>query len=854
MDTARSFIASPNNMPLNKQTLDIVDPFRVARLVEPIGSPSARIGIIGEAPGRQEEMAGVPFIGPSGILLTNALAKAGISKDECYISNVIKHRPEDINSLLVGSRRGVVTTPEYDAYENSLREELEATDCEVFVAAGNIALYALTRKWNIEDQRGSLLPCTLIPGRRVLPIIHPAATMHGIYVHRHLIEYDIRKLPLILSNPELWDDTTQYILSPSMQDVLDYLTRCKAAKLVAFDIEVSYGEVSCISFSCDTESAISIPFVESGTAEYFTPPQEATIWQQVAGILENPAIQKVAHNAVFDATFLHDRYGIATRNIHDTMIACGILYPDFKKGLGFVTSIATRFAYYKDEGKEQIMKGGGSGKTFWLYNAKDSIVLMHALPNLLRDLERAGNLGVYEAQRLLIEPLVFMARKGIRIDLAGQKKASTEAKIRLLELEEEAIRLAGRPINLSSPKQLIGYFYEGMNADGFKAKAYTKMGKDTTDEKAITRLISHAKPSISRMATIISEHRKLKKADGTYYEMQFDSDGRLRCSPNPVGTRFGRISTSQTIFGTGGNMQNLPKKFRRFCLPDPGYIFINVDLAQAENRITAYVAQEESMIAAFESGADLHRVTAAGIFGISPEEVTDEGEPTPELYIPAPLAGGKHSQRYYGKRANHALNYGMREGRAALEWEIPLEDARFIVERYHSTYPAIRRWHRRIEAEMGKNRTLTNLYGRRYRFMDAWDNSLLLEANSFIPQSTNADHLNRNGLVPLYYSSEFREAEVLMQVHDSLLFQVPPEIGWRRIAEMVINLKLSLETPLVAHEGTPDERSFVIPADFTIMRNTWEKGVEFKASKWRPEFYDDGELAAHLGAAFIECP
>src|SRR5690606_8827381 len=146
------------------------------------------------------------------------------------------------------------------------------------------------------------------------------------------------------------------------------------------DIEVMNEEISCISFSISPTEGISIPFVLSGT-DYFTPDQELEIWKEIASILEDPNIKKIGHNYIFDMSFIYRKYGIITRNFDCSMIAQGIAYPDFPKGLDFVTSMNTREPYYKDDGKKWL-KTGGSYRDFWVYNAKDSLVCQESFPKI----------------------------------------------------------------------------------------------------------------------------------------------------------------------------------------------------------------------------------------------------------------------------------------------------------------------------------------------------------------------------------------------------------------------------------------------------------------------------------------
>ncbi len=351
--------------------------------------------------------------------------------------------------------------------------------------------------------------------------------------------------------------------------------------MVAFDIEVSNDEVSCISFSTQADEAISIPFTK-GYAEYFRLDQEASLWKQIADILEDENVLKLGQNVIFDSTFLHRKFGIRTRPCADTMIASAILFPEFPKGLDFITSIYTRHPYYKDEGKHRIKYGGGSDRDFWIYNAKDSVTLMEAFPKIYKDLERQGNAETYTRQAALIEVLMYCSEHGIRMDNKGLREESDRVGNEIKQLTDELTVLCGFPINPNSPKQLKDYFYI---TKGMKPYKDRKTKRISVNEETLKRISRKG----HKEAKILLKLRGLTKLKGTYLDVKLDIDGRMRCSYNPVGTKSGRLSSGKTIFGTGTNLQNQPPIMKRFMLADEGYVLYNIDLSQAENRVVAYL-------------------------------------------------------------------------------------------------------------------------------------------------------------------------------------------------------------------------------------------------------------------------
>lgn len=171
-----------------------------------------------------------------------------------------------------------------------------------------------------------------------------------------------------------------------------------------------------------------------------------------------------------------------------------------------------------------------------------------------------------------------------------------------------------------------------------------------------------------------------------------------------------------------------------------------------------------------------------------------------------------YTHRAWGKRLNHALNYGMGADKFSLMTELPLSEARTLVERYHEVYPGIRRnFHEGIQRQLLRDRTLVNCFGRRRTFLDRKSSSLLKEAYSFIPQSNTADIINRWGVLPFYYEERFADVWILRQVHDSVDFQIPLRLGSHRIAEIIADMNTSLTQTL-----TWKHREFVIPAEFKV--------------------------------------
>lgn len=800
------------------------------RLVWGSGPSDAQTCMIGTAPGTHEYRVGRPFYerAHAGGKLQEVMHLVGMSRQCVYLTNIIKELVTDDSRLTpfidINKRTGKVTTsPLFVEYLDALRRELlqKRGTVNVFVPLGNVALWTLTGKVGITKWRGSILEGNFWPGMKVIPSIHPSAiagegSHRGEYMYLHYLRMDLKKVIRESRFPEITLPQRVLHTEPDFITAMTFLERCRVADEIGVDIEVLHEEVGCISFSLSPLEAMSIDFVRDGR-DVFTPDQETEIWQVIALILNNKRIIKGGQNITFDAAFLFRKYGIVIADPHDTMVAMGIVFPDLPKSLPFQTAMYTDEPYYKDEGKKWLRSGIGTEHNFHIYNAKDSAVYHEIKPKVLKDISRQNNEKTYERQRALIPILVFMQERGTKVDSVGLAKASKEAGTRIKSLTEKFKSVVGYDINPNSNQQVMDYFY---NKKGFDP--YLKGGKPSIDYHALVRL---ARKGVSE-AAVLRDIRKVSKLKSTYFDVVLSPDSRLKSSKNPVGTVTGRLSSSESIFGEGTNDQNLPDTMRKFLTPDIGYVGYSVDISQGENRIVAYCGPELLMIQAFESGKDLHKQTAGLILRIPYEEVSDEPGS-------CPLGNGEQSQRFWGKKSNHGLDYDMSYVRAALEWEIPESESKWIVERFHTVYPGIRqKYHPWIRADLGRNRIIENPYGRKRLFLDRWGDQLFKDAYAHFPQSTIADKIDEDGLIPMYYDAIFNKVEILNQVHDEILFQIKIEEGWDYHARVLIAIKKSLEKPL-SWRGT----TFVLPTDVSI-------GVNFAKSDMRKVGIDGEESEA----------
>lgn len=795
--------------------------FNARTFIPPEGiAASAKCIIVGDFPTYHEVRAGTNFGGSTGQVLQSCLASANLIRGECYVTNVIKDLDRSV------SNRYNFKTGTFDSdgqqYIQLLKEELQLCSSQFVIAVGELALIALTSRHGIYKWRGSVLESTLVPGKLVIPIIHPNTVPPPkcMYLNRYLISFDLQRAAKWIERGEYVKPKAHIHINPSYLEILNYLEKLGTeCKMVAFDIEVFNEEVSCISFSHNDSYAMSIPFTNS-SGDMWTADQELAIWLRIARILADKKIQKLGQNLSFDAHFLLRKLGLVVRPIHDTMVAQQIISPDFNKGLDFIASIHTDHPYHKDEGKKWF-KVGGSWEQLWNYNGLDSLICSCAFSNQLTELHNQDNIATYNRQRNIVEPLVFIQEHGIKADMVGIKTAYDNMSDEANKLKKKLNELAGQELNANSPKQLKDYFYKKL-----RYTPYKKKGKTTTDDLAMKRLIRRG----CEEAKVVLAIRRLRKLSSTYLDTsKFDSDGRIRCSYNPVGTRYSRISSSANIFGTGMNMQNWPHSLLQYLLTDDDYVGYALDLSQAENRIVAQVGNIMSMLRAFENGLDVHSMTAGLIFNESPEQIKDEDNRKIKC---SALGDGSYTKRFWGKKANHGLNYDLGFKNFALRYEIPEKDAKFIIDKYHNAYPGVRKnFHKEVRRQLQKSRTVTNLMNRKTLFLGPMDQQTYKEAYSCIPQGTVGDVINERGMSYIYNNQDlFGPIRLLGQVHDEIIFQIPTPThstnpcSWEQHAQMLKLIKTSMETPLSVHG-----RTFVIPVDTTIFKR-FKRGIDISSN------------------------
>jgi DNA polymerase-1 len=751
-------------------------------LVQGEGSRDAKIWLIGEAPGETEEKSGRPFTGGAGRVLEGTMQEVGLKRSEVYIDNVMQIRPpkNDFSVFYQDKSRKIPSQKLLEGH-NRLQGLVATHRPNVVVALGNEALFALTGKHQITHWRGSILGCH---GVKVVPTIHPAMVMRQ-YEFRPMVVLDLNRAKRESLTPDFptpYKD--KFILNPTFEQVISTLQFLETQEYVAFDIETGNEQIICIGFGWSKEESICVPIFYSNSS-WWTSEEEVAIIKQIRQLFRSKVVKFIAQNAQFDMIYLGDKWGVEVENLWmDTMVAFHCVYPELKKGLGFLCSIYTNRPYYKD------MPGqvGTTPDVLWKYNCLDTVVTYECAMEIRKEAEEFGTLSFYqENSHKIIKPLITMQRRGVLIDIKKRKAIDDTLTRDEAEMCQRLHNAVGHDLNPSSPKQMKEFLYDEMK---LPPQVDEKSGNLTADEEALEVLFKKFDNPIFKL---IQDIRKVRKLLSTYLRAELDPDGRMRCSYVITGTETGRLSSRESVYGRGTNLQNIPRGdiVRSIFIPDEGRLFVNADLSQAEARAVAYLAREERLQNLFEDAkTDIHKRNASMVFSKRVEEVTQD-------------------ERQLAKTLVHAANYGIGPRKFAKFVGVNEARARDLLNQYYSLYPSIKRWHMEVEATIGKSKIMRTPLGRARMFFGRWGPDLVREAIAYVPQSLVSDIINL-GIIKAFPNLP-PEWEILLQVHDSILMQVPTDADPEHIKRFIEHY---FQIPIEINN-----RMMVIPIEIKVGKN-----------------------------------
>jgi uracil-DNA glycosylase family 4 len=741
------------------------------------GNPNAKLFIIGEAPGAAEDAQCKPFVGPSGKLLDSVLQEAGISRSECYVTNVIKYRPPN-NELRRLKEIGITNIEEQCM--PALLEEIKGISPNVLLILGNTPLKYLCGQTGINKWRGSILH-TRYPNycAKAIPSIHPAALLHG---EQGFTKWSM-KVPMTLDYKRaVQESLTPHINLPSRllqicrnaNQLYQFLGRYKDKSFLSIDIEVIKCIPICIGLAFTSNHAISVPLLNIEGAQNLQMPMTelVQIWQILGKLLASPNIKVIGQNFKFDHEKLLRPCGFRISNVYfDTMIAAHCLHAELEKKLAFLTSIYTREPYYKDDGKEFNPKKDNIDN-FLTYNARDAAVTFEVYEEMTQSLAHHKLQDFFTFQMKLHKEYMDIEHLGFNVDHEKRReliaKYSDWESLVWLELQ----RLVGYEMPttfINSPKQISNLLYNELSIP-FRS--------DTSEDTLCALLANTVKDKRQRdIIENIYTLRRVKKAKKSI-EARLDYDGRCRTGYrlfNETGrTATGVLKAPVRPDQIGQSFQAMTKHgefgadIRYMFTADPGYILINSDLGQAEPRVVALLSEDYETLKAFDT-IDIHRLTASWLYKKPYEEIGTGDDP----------------ERFTGKTCRNAGNYDMGKRTMMLDFiskarrfhinaTMSEKEAELNLRIFHAKNPKIRGiFHAEIRKAIRDNhRVLINPYGRYRIFLDQMGASLEREAFAHIPQSTVGDKL-KNCIINIMarVREERLSFRIIVEAHDAICGQ-----------------------------------------------------------------------------------
>ena len=813
--------------------------FPLNNFVPPLLRPGSTRLMMAEAPGEQESVEGEPLVGGSGSILRGTrikdartgelrrygglLSQAGVRETEVSYCNTIQCRPPDnVYPTDAGARSYISKDDAEKSVAHCLRAHvlpvLQNRTWKRVDILGDKALKVLTgKKEGITAWRGSPLKITLDGLKAPLtaiPTIHPAALMRNQNLFPAVVN-DLKKGTV--PPPEF------YVTRPSIEEVQAF-----TATEFAFDIETDYPRsrrITMVGLSAKNYHAIVVPF--SGPYK-----------RELERIFRN-AKTLIGHNCLqFDIPYLQEfgiEFDAETLNsgVYDTMLMQHLIQPDMPHDLTFVGSIFTSkptWEYDKHRDEE-------------LYCARDVDVTYQTWRQLLPLLKMENLLDLY---RFVQVPLARICKSmrdvGIKVDPGRIERVREQLLTEMEELEThlpEELRTQLTPVRrrvpapsgtMSPPKYgkkgqllkqkpvkwlfematekvipwrspaIVGHWL--FEEKGIPEEKDLKTDRRSTGKLALGKILRRLQngtykiPEVQKVyaaVEAISKLRKLDELETTFVSDTLAEVSRIHASFNVHGTSSGRLSSSNP------NLQNIPKRTRALYVPSvEGWKIIEVDYSGIENRLTALFANDNDRLQRFNTIPDFseHQWATEVFFGIPYDQVVKDNS----------------REAPYGrsKAIVHGKNYGEGARKIALLNDIPESEVRKLIIKWDAVIPATIEWQKRTGTKAAKDGCLATPFNRKRWF---WGTSMYTESLSFLPQSSAADVIYRAmiGLMyerigwPLEHALQVCDtviplpepARLLLQVHDALVFECPPDI----VDRVVRAVKAVMEQPFKEFGG-----------------------------------------------------
>lgn len=590
----------------------------------------------------------------------------------------------------------------------------------------------------------------------------------------------------------------QYETILTAEALEDWITKLNQAELICFDTETTSldpmtAKIVGMSFSVQAGNAAYLPlkhdYFDAPTQLYF----DATL-AKIKPLLENPAIKKVGQNLKYDQHVLAN-HGIQLNGIaHDTLLQSYVFESHKTHGMDALSErhLGIQTITYEEvagKGAKQVSFNQVAVEVAAEYAAEDADITLQLHQAMYPQVSTDARLDyIYSQIEMPVSNILFtIERNGVLVDANMLNAQSNEIGLKLIALENQAYELAGQPFNLGSPKQLQEILFGKL---GIKPLKKTPSGTPSTDEDVLQELaLDYPLPKV------LLEYRGLAKLKSTYSDklprMINPNTGRVHTSYNQAVAITGRLASSDP------NLQNIPvrtaegRRIREAFIAPPGSHIVSADYSQIELRIMAHLSKDAGMLQAFANNEDIHRATAAEIFGVERSAVDNE-------------------QRRYAKVINFGLIYGMSAFGLAQNLNIERSAAQSYIERYFARYPGVRQYMQDTR-ELAKEKGYVETYfGRRLWVPEINSANGMRRAGAEraainAPMQGTAADLIKLAMIAVdqWLKDEKLSTKLIMQVHDELVLEVPDaelELVKQKLPELMQNVA-KLDVPLLAEVG-----------------------------------------------------
>ncbi len=596
------------------------------------------------------------------------------------------------------------------------------------------------------------------------------------------------------------EDDPDYSIITDWETFEHWYRRLTKAEIFAFDTETTsldymQAKIVGISFAIQPGEAAYVPLAHCYPEAPSQLPRDEVL-AYLKPLLENPAKPKLGQHLKYDMNVLAN-HGVILQGVrYDTMLESYVL--DSTATRHDMDSLALKYLgrrtiHYEEvagKGAKQIGFEQVPVETAGPYAAEDADITLQLHKTLWPRLQEQPRLRTLfeEVEIPLVPVLSTMERNGVKVDVELLRRQSEELTKRIAEIEAEAHQVAGESFNLGSPKQIQSILFDKL---GLPVKAKTPKGQPSTAESVLQELALDFP-----LPRLILEYRGMSKLKSTYTdklpELVDLNTGRIHTSYHQAVTATGRLSSSDP------NLQNIPirtaegRRIRQAFVAEPGNRIVSADYSQIELRIMAHLSEDERLLEAFAAGEDIHRATAAEVFGVPLEQVSDD-------------------QRRSAKAINFGLIYGMSAFGLARQLGIERAAAQAYVDRYFERYPGVRRFMDRTREQAKQEGFVETVFGRRLYLPEinagnAQRRQYAERTAINAPMQGSAADIIKRAMIDIHHwlQESGMRTRMIMQVHDELVFEAPEEeVG--TLCEQLhqrMSAAAELKIPLVVDVGT----------------------------------------------------